>query len=200
MITIDDLLAQNKLWVGEKKAQDTEYFNKLSRAQEPHTLWIGCSDSRVSVNIITGTAPGEIFVHRNVANLIVNTDFNLLTVVEYAVDVLKVGQIVVCGHEQCGGIEAVLSQPDDFDFIFVGKWLKPIQDTYRIHKQEIDALDDMGQRVTRLAELNTLEQAHNLAQNYIVQRAWKKGSSLRIHGLMYCLREGTLRRVIELPD
>lgn len=200
MRIIDQLLLQNKAWAEERVALDPEYFLRLSKTQRPHTLWIGCSDSRVSVNVITETEPGEIFVHRNIANLVVSTDFNLLSVIEYAVDVLKVELIILCGHENCGGVEAVLTTPDSQELIFVGTWLRNIRDIYRLHRQEIDALDSEEDRVNRLSELSAREQAHNLAQSFIIQRAWRRGQPLTIHGMMYSLKTGTLRPIVEIAS
>lgn len=200
MKIIDQLLLQNKAWAKERAELDPEYFLRLSKTQQPHTLWIGCSDSRVSVNVITETEPGEIFVHRNIANLVVSTDFNLLSVIEYAVDVLKVELIILCGHESCGGVQSVLTMPDSHELVFVGTWLRSIRDIYRLHRQEIDALDSEEDRVNRLAELNAREQAHNLAQSFIIQRAWRRGQPLTIHGVMYSLKTGTLRPIVEISS
>jgi carbonic anhydrase len=200
MKIIDQLLLQNKAWAEERAELDPEFFLRLSRTQRPHTLWIGCSDSRVSVNIITETEPGEIFVHRNIANLVVSTDFNLLSVIEYAVDVLKVELIILCGHENCGGIQAALTMPDSHELVFVGTWLRNVRDIYRLHRQEIDALATEGERVNCLSELSAREQAHNLAQSFIIQRAWQRGQALTIQGVMYSLRTGKLRPIIEIAS
>ncbi len=200
MRIIDQLLLQNKAWAEERAALDPDFFLRLSQTQRPHTLWIGCSDSRVSVNVITETEPGEIFVHRNIANLVVSTDFNLLSVIEYAVDVLKVELIILCGHESCGGVQAALTMPDSHELIFVGTWLRNIRDIYRLHRQEIDILDSEEDRVNRLSELSAREQAHNLAQSFIIQRAWQRGQPLTIHGVMYSLKTGTLRPVAEIAS
>jgi carbonic anhydrase len=150
--------------------------------------------------VITETEPGEIFVHRNIANLVVSTDFNLLSVIEYAVDALKVELIILCGHEGCGGIQAALTMPDSHELIFVGTWLRNIRDIYRLHRQEIDALDSEEDRVNRLSELNAMEQAHNLAQSFIIQRAWQRGQPLTICGMMYSLKTGTLRPIVEISS
>ena len=200
MRIIDQLFLQNKAWAEERAELDPEFFLRLSQTQQPHTLWIGCSDSRVSVNVITETEPGEIFVHRNIANLVVSTDFNLLSVIEYAVDVLQVEQIILCGHEGCGGIQTALTMPDSHELVFVGTWLRNIRDTYRLHRQEIDALENKEDRVNRLAELSAREQAHNLAQSFIIQRAWQRGQPLTIHGVMYSLKTGTLRPIVEMAS
>lgn len=200
MKRIDQLLAQNKAWAKERIAIDPQYFLRLSKTQKPHTLWIGCSDSRVSVNVITQTEPGEIFVHRNIANLVISTDFNLLSVLEYGVDVLKVGLIVLCGHENCGGIQAALRRPTTDEPVFVGTWIKSIRDVYRIHRDAIEALDTEEARVNRLSELSAKEQAHNLAQSFIVRRAWQRGQPLSIHGVMYSLLTGTLRSILEIES
>jgi carbonic anhydrase len=197
MTPIEMLLRQNKSWAQEKKAVDPQYFTRLAKIQKPHSLWIGCSDSRIPADTITATEPGEIFIHRNIANLVVSTDFNLLSVLEYAVDILKVRQILICGHEQCGGIQAALSPPPESNFVYVGKWLKYIRDTHRLYQDEIDALPDEQARANKLAELSVKEQVKNLAETFIVRRAWERGQELPIYGLMYSLKEGTLRIVTE---
>ena len=200
MKIIDQLLLQNKAWAEERAELDPEFFLHLSKTQRPHTLWIGCSDSRVSVNVITETEPGEIFVHRNIANLVVSTDFNLLSVIEYAVDVLKVELIILCGHESCGGIQAALTMPDSHELVFVGTWLRNVRDIYRLHRQEIDSLATEEERVNCLSELSAREQAHNLAQSFIIQRAWRRGQALTIQGVMYSLKTGTLRPIVEIAS
>ena len=200
MKIIDQLLLQNKAWAEDRAELDPEFFVRLSKTQRPHTLWIGCSDSRVSVNVITETEPGEIFVHRNIANLVVSTDFNLLSVIEYAVDVLKVELIILCGHESCGGIKAALTMPDSHELIFVGTWLRNVRDIYRLHRQEIDSLATEEERVNCLSELSAREQAHNLAQSFIIQRAWQRGQALTIQGVMYSLRTGILRPIVEIAS
>ena len=200
MKIINQLLLQNKAWAEERVGLDPAYFLRLVKTQQPHTLWVGCSDSRVSVNVITQTEPGEIFVHRNIANLVVSTDFNLLSIIEYAVDVLKIDLIILCGHENCGGIRTALTMPDSHELIFVGTWIRNIRDIYRLHRQEIDALDAEEARINRLAELSAREQAHNLAQSFIIQRAWQRGRPLTIYGLMYSLSQGTLRPIVEITS
>ena len=165
------LLKDNKAWAAEKLNADPEYFKRLARLQSPEFLWIGCSDSRVPANEITGTQPGEIFVHRNVANLVINTDVNLLSVLDYAVNHLKVQHIIVCGHYGCGGIKAAITN-NDFKPV-LNMWLRNIKDVYRIHRDELDAITNEDLKANRLTELNVQEQVFNLAKTSIIQRAWK---------------------------
>jgi carbonic anhydrase len=195
--TVDQLLLLNQKWAARKAGEDSDFFTRLAVAQNPHTLWIGCSDSRVSVDTITSTEPGEIFVHRNIANIVSSTDFNMLSVVEFSIEMLKINNIVICGHENCGGVKAALDGPDHSAFRFIAGWLKNIRDLYRLHRDEIDATNDNAGRVNRLAEISTIEQVNNLSQTYTIQKAWDSGCPLRIYGLMFSLKEGRLRQVFE---
>src|SRR6478609_4001158 len=166
----EKLLLENKAWAQEHVETDPEYFTRMSKVQTPEFLWIGCSDSRVPANEITNTDPGEIFVHRNIANLVVHTDLNLLSVLQYAVEVLKVEHVIVCGHYGCGGVKAALTHTD---LGLINKWLRNIKDTYFYHKDELNAIQDMEKRTDRLTELSVMDQVMNLAQTSIIQRAWK---------------------------
>lgn len=190
------LLKGNKDWAAALLAEDPGYFDRLSHLQTPEFLWIGCSDSRVPANQITGTEPGEIFVHRNVANLVINTDVNLLSVLDYAVNHLKVRHIIVCGHYGCGGIKAAITN-HDFKFV-LNMWLRNIKDVYRIHRQELDAIQDDEAKADRLTELNVKEQVFNLAKTSIVQRAWKNEQRPDLHGWVYGLKDGLIKPVYEM--
>lgn len=190
------LLRDNKLWAQEKVSSDPEYFDRLSHLQTPEFLWIGCSDSRVPANEITGTQPGEIFVHRNVANLVVNTDVNLLSVLDYAVTHLKVRHVIVCGHYGCGGIRAANTQMDFKPVL--NMWLRNIKDVYRLYRTELDAISNEEERCDRLVELNVREQIFNLAKTSIIQRAWKEEQRPDLHGWVYGLNNGILKPVFEM--
>lgn len=196
MLSYEKLLLENKAWAAEKVAEDPEYFKRLAHVQTPEFLWIGCSDSRVPANEITGTQPGEIFVHRNVANMVVNTDVNLLSVLDYAVTHLKVKHIIVCGHYGCGGIKASTTN-HDFKLV-LNMWLRGIKDVYRLHRKELDDIKDEDSRVNRLVELNVQEQVQNLAKTSIVQRAWKKEQRPDLHGWVYGLKDGIIKPVFEM--
>ncbi|MEO6314034.1 MAG: carbonic anhydrase, partial [Chitinophagaceae bacterium] len=184
----EKLLLENKAWATEKLEDDPEYFNRLAHLQTPDFLWIGCSDSRVPANEITGTQPGEIFVHRNVANMVVNTDVNLLSVLDYAVNHLKVKHVIVCGHYGCGGIKAATTNTDFKQVL--NMWLRNIKDVYRLHRKELDALPDENAKIDRLTELNVIEQVFNLAKTSIIQRAWKQEQRPDLHGWVYGLKDG----------
>jgi len=190
------LLQENRLWAARKLSEDPEYFQRLAHLQTPEFLWIGCSDSRVPANEITGTQPGEIFVHRNVANLVVNTDVNLLAVLDYAVNYLKVKHIIVCGHYGCGGIKAAASKTDFKPVL--NMWLRNIKDVYRIHKAEIDSIEDEETRTNRLVELNVQEQIYNLAKTSIIQRCWLEEGRPDLHGWVYGLKDGVINPVCEM--
>jgi carbonic anhydrase len=183
------LLEGNKEWSTSKLSSDPEFFNNLTKGQTPHYLWIGCSDSRVPANEITNTKSGEIFVHRNVANLVVHTDLNLLTVLNYAVDVLHVEHIIVCGHYGCGGVVAAMDNKDYGGVI--NKWLRNIKEVYATHADELNAIDDLNARSNRLVELNVIEQVKNLAKTSVVQKAWEK-RALAIHGWVYGFNNGII--------
>jgi carbonic anhydrase len=191
------LLAKNKVWAASKLSADPDYFNKLVNIQKPDFLWIGCSDSRVPANEITGTKPGEIFVHRNVANLVVNTDLNMLSVLKYAVEVLKVKHIIVSGHYGCSGVSASLSSSH---YGMLNKWLRHIKDVYRFHAAELDALETEEQRLNRLVELNIIEGVYNLAKTSIIQKAWAAGLGPALHGSVYSLQNGLLKELITVDS
>src|SRR3982751_4584852 len=191
MRSYEKLLLENKAWAAEKTEKDPDYFERLSKIQTPEFLWIGCSDSRVPANEITGTQPGEIFVHRNVANLVVNTDVNLLAVLDFAVTHLKVKHVIVCGHYGCGGIKAADTQTDFKPVL--NMWLRNIKDVIRYNKQELDAIKNEDQRLDRLVELNVREQVYNLAKTTIVQRAWREEQRPDLHGWVYGLKDGIIK-------
>jgi carbonic anhydrase len=192
MKTFEKLLLQNKAWAAENTANDPTYFKRSAHIQTPEFLWIGCSDSRVPANDVTGTEPGEIFVHRNIANLVVHTDLNLLSVLQYAVEVLKVQHIIVCGHYGCGGIKAAMTNKE---LGLINKWLRNIKDIYRFHREELDAIEDYEKRADRLVELNVVDQVMNLAKTSIVQHAWKKENRPTLHGWVYDMHSGLLNSV-----
>lgn len=192
----ESLLTENKIWAEDILKTDPEFFKKLSELQAPEYLWIGCSDSRVPANQITGTVPGEIFVHRNVANLVINTDVNVLSVLDYAVNHLKVKHVIVCGHYGCGGIKAAITQ-NDFKPV-LNMWLRNIKDVYRIHRSELDLIFDENKKTDRLVELNVMEQVFNLAKTSIIQRAWKHEQRPDLHGWVYGLNNGLIKPVYEM--
>lgn len=187
---------ENKAWAAERVNADPEYFERLAQLQKPEFLWIGCSDSRVPANEITGTQPGEIFVHRNVANLVINTDVNLLSVLDYAVNHLRVKHVIVCGHYGCGGIKAAATKTD-FKLV-LNMWLRNIKDVYRLHRDELNAIEDEEKRSDRLVELNVVEQLANLAKTSIIQRAWQSDQRPDLHGWVYGLKDGLINPVIEM--
>ncbi|MBL7731903.1 MAG: carbonic anhydrase [Chitinophagaceae bacterium] len=190
------LLKNNQEWAEGKVSNDPDYFSRLSHLQTPEFLWIGCSDSRVPANEITGTDPGEIFVHRNVANLVINTDVNVLSVLDYAVNHLKVKHVIVCGHYGCGGIKAAITN-HDFKPV-LNMWLRNIKDVYRIHRSQLDLLGDDDKKADRLTELNVMEQVFNLAKTSIIQRAWKHEQRPDLHGWVYGLDNGLIKPVYEM--
>jgi len=192
----EKLLIENKSWAAEILKVDPEYFKKLSQLQTPEFLWIGCSDSRVPANQITGTQPGEIFVHRNIANMVVNTDSNVLSVLEYAVNHLKVKHIIVCGHYGCGGIKAAMSNHDYKQVL--NMWLRNIKDVYRLHREELNAIQNEDLRADKLCELNVKEQVMHLAKTSIVQRAWKHEQRPDLHGWVYGLKDGLINPIFEM--
>jgi len=196
MQSYEKLLLENKAWASEKVNEDPEYFDRLAHLQTPEFLWIGCSDSRVPANEITGTQPGEIFVHRNIANMVVNTDVNLLSVLDYAVNHLKVKHVIVCGHYGCGGVKAAATQ-SDFKAV-LNMWLRNIKDVYRLHREELDKIKDEEKRTDRLVELNVSEQVNNLAKTSIIQRAWQQHKAPDLHGWVYGLKDGLIKPVFEM--
>jgi carbonic anhydrase len=195
MKSYEKLLVENKSWAERKVKEDPEFFSRLVNVQTPEFLWIGCSDSRVPPNEITQTQPGEIFIHRNIANMVVHTDLNMLSVLEYAVNVLKVKHIIVCGHYGCGGVKAAMTRKS---IGLINKWLRNIKDVYRFHREEVDAIESEDARANRLIELNVQEQVMNLAKTSIVQKAWKERQAPHLHGWVYGLNDGVIKNVFEM--
>jgi carbonic anhydrase len=193
--TIDSLLEHNQAWARRRVEEDPQFFKRLLGLQSPKFLWIGCSDSRVPANEITGTEPGEIFVHRNVANLVVHTDINLLSVLEYAVTQLKVEHVIVCGHYGCGGVLAAMRRNS---FGVLNKWLRNIKDVYRLHEPELAACPDEDARARLLVELNVKEQVLNLAKTSILQKAWKYEHRPVLHGWVYGLENGLIKPLVTM--
>lgn len=184
------LLEQNKAWAEGIKASDPEFFQTLAKQQSPTFLWIGCSDSRVPATQLVGLVAGEMFVHRNVANVVVHTDFNCLSVMQYAVDVLQVDHIIVCGHHGCGGVKAAM---DNLQFGLIDNWLRHVQDVLHTHQDALAQIEDETKRFDRLCELNVVEQVVNVSRTTIVQNAWQRGQELVVHGWIYGLEDGLLR-------
>jgi carbonic anhydrase len=200
MKSFEKLLLENKAWAEEKKMVDPDFFSEMAKSQTPEFLWIGCSDSRVPAEIIVNARPGEIFIHRNIANQVIETDFNSLSVLQYAVSVLQIKHIIVCGHYNCGGIKAALAKQRG-DLVITNKWLMHIKDIYRFHRKEIDSLATEEQRINRLVELNIIEQVHTISHTSIIQNAWQKYHRPVIHGWVYGLSDGLLNPLITLyPD
>lgn len=183
------LIENNKTWVAEQLQLDPSFFENLSKGQAPEYLWIGCSDSRVPAESITGTDPGEMFVHRNIANMVVHSDMNMLSVLSYAVEVLKVKHIIVCGHYGCGGVMAAMKNQQ---FGLIDNWLRHIKDVYRYHHNELDAIEDETLRARRFVEVNVHEQVHDLGKTSIVQNAWKRNQPLHLHGWVYDINDGLI--------
>ena len=183
------LIENNKTWVAEQLQLDPNFFENLSKGQMPEYLWIGCSDSRVPAESITGTDPGEMFVHRNIANMIVHSDMNMLSVLSYAVEVLKVKHVIVCGHYGCGGVMAAMKNQQ---FGLIDNWLRHIKDVYRYHHKELDAIEDETLRARRFVEVNVQEQVHDLGKTSIVQNAWKRNQPLHLHGWVYDINDGLI--------
>lgn len=190
MNTYKDLLTGNKRWVKEKLQHDPLFFERLAKGQSPEVLWIGCSDSRVPANEITGTNPGDIFVHRNIANMVVHSDMNLLSVLDYSVNILKVKHVIVCGHYGCGGVRAAMSNEQ---FGLVDNWLRHIKDVYRLHNKELDVIEDEEARFNRFAELNVIEQVFDLSKTSIIQNAWRSRQLPMVHGWIYDLKTGIIQ-------
>jgi carbonic anhydrase len=183
------LLENNKKWVEKNLEKDPEFFNRLADGQKPPVLWIGCSDSRVPANEIIGAAPGEVFVHRNIANMVVHSDMSMLSVLDYAVNVLKVRHVIICGHYGCGGVQAAMTNKH---FGLIDNWIRHIKDVYRFHQDELNAIEDEKQRFNRFVELNVVEQVCDIAKTSIVQSAWESGQQLHIHGWVYDVRDGLI--------
>ena len=196
MQTYEKLLLENKAWAKERVEDDQDYFKRLSDLQTPEFLWIGCSDSRVPANEITNTQPGEIFVHRNIANLVIDTDVNLLSVLDYAVVHLKVKHVIVCGHYGCGGVKAAMSNTNYNQVL--NMWLRNIKDVYRHNRDELNAITDENLRTDRLTELSVIEQVQRLAKTSIIQKAWKERDAPDLHGWVYGLKDGLINPIFEM--
>src|SRR5687768_14863990 len=190
--TYEKLFEGNKKWVEEMLKTDPQFFAERAKEQKPPVLWIGCSDSRVPANEVTGTLPGDIFVHRNIANMVVHTDLSMLSVLDYSVNILGVTDIIVCGHYGCGGILAALNKTP---LGLIDNWLRNIKDVYRLHQRELDAIKNKDKRAERLVELNVLEQVFNVTKTSIVQGAWAAKKKLAVHGLVYDLHTGILKDI-----
>lgn len=195
MQAYEKLLLANKAWAEEQKIIDPEFFTRLAAQQAPEFLWIGCSDSRVPADKITGTDPGEIFVHRNIANLVVNSDINMLSVLQYAVEVLQVKHVIVCGHYGCGGIKAAMTRNH---LGIISHWLKNIKDTYSKYRKDVDAVEEGEKRADLLTEISVKEQVMNLAKTSIIQKAWKTRKGPHLHGWVYGLKNGIINPVCEM--
>jgi carbonic anhydrase len=201
----NQLLLQNRAWVEQMLHEDKDYFNKLANTQKPEFLWIGCADSRVPANQITGTNPGEVFVHRNIANMVVHTDMNMLSVLDYAVNVLEVNHVIVCGHYGCGGVRAAMGHQQ---IGLIDNWIRHIKDVYRLHQDELEAITDKKQREDRFIELNVTEQVYDLGKTSIIQNAWqRRGGFPYIHGWVYDIGNGIIKDLkvtmhddSEMPD
>ena len=192
----EKLLEGNKQWASQQLAKDPMFFDRLTPVQKPEYLWIGCSDSRVPAETITGVAPGEIFVHRNIANLVVHTDLNLLSVLEYAVKMLKVKHIILCGHYGCGGVK---SSMENVAYGYVDNWLRNIKEIYAQNAAEIEAITDQEEKVNRMVELNVIEQVNNLCKTKVVQKALTK-ESVQVHGWVYGIQNGIIKELINVTD
>lgn len=186
----EQLLLQNKAWVDQKLHEDKDFFNKLTNVQKPEFLWIGCADSRVPANQITGTAPGEVFVHRNIANMVVHSDMNMLSVLDYAVNVLEVNHVIVCGHYGCGGVRAAMGNQQ---IGLIDNWILHIKDVYRLHQHELDAIENSKEREDRFVELNVIEQVYDLSKTSIIQNAWQKRGGPYVHGWVYDIGNGVIK-------
>ena len=196
MKNLEHLFKRNKEWAQSLTDEDPNFFTNLSKLQTPEYLWIGCSDSRVASNQLLNLAPGEVFVHRNIANMVIHSDLNCLSVMQFAIEVLKVKHIIVCGHYGCGGIKASL---EDTDHGLIDNWLGHIKDVYRLHATELDAITDQKEMQHRLCELNVIEQVANVCNTTIVKNAWKNGAELSVHGWIYNIENGILKDIINAP-
>ena len=198
MATPDQLLENNRSWAADRVKRDPTFFTRLAQQQAPEFLWIGCSDSRVPANEIVGLDPGELFVHRNVANVVVHTDLNCLSVLQFAVDVLKVKHVIVCGHYGCGGIRAAMEKDAHG---LIDNWLRHVQDVARVHEAKLNEIPDFDARVDKLCELNVIDQVQNVARTTIVQDAWRRGHAVQLHGWVYGLRDGLISDLgIQISD
>ncbi len=192
MRSLDNLLERNRAWATKIRSVDPDFFYRLAHQQSPQYLWIGCSDSRVPSTQLADLAPGEMFVHRNVANVVVHTDLNCLSAMQFAVEVLKVRHIIVCGHYGCGGVQAALANSK---LGLIDNWLRHVQDVMQKHKALLDEIGEEAERISRLCELNVIEQVVNVCQTTVVQEAWESGQELAVHGLIYGLEDGLLREL-----
>jgi len=190
MASIDHLFESNLKWAEEIKKENPEFFKLLSEQQTPEYLWIGCSDSRVPANTLMGLLPGEVFVHRNIANQVIHTDLNCLSVIQFAVEVLKVKHIIVCGHYGCGGIKAAL---DDQSHGLIDNWLRHIEDVYRFHQEKVDTVTDPNEKADLMSELNVIEQVANVSKTSILKNAWEKNQDITVHGFIYNIHDGILK-------
>lgn len=189
------LLEKNKQWAENQVKEDPDYFTRLTELQSPEILWIGCSDSRVPADRITGTQPGEIFVHRNISNMVIHTDLNMLSVLQFAVEILNVKHIIICGHHNCGGVSAAMEHKS---YGLIDQWIGNIKDVYRLHREEIDSLDSHEEKHSLLTRLNVKEQVLNLAKTSIIQNAWKQKKTPHLHGWVYDLRDGLINPVFDM--
>ncbi len=189
MDSLANLFASNRNWAADRTRRDPEFFTRLEAQQAPEYLWVGCSDSRVPANEIVGLDPGELFVHRNVANVVVHTDVNCLSVLQFAVDILKVKHVIVCGHYGCGGVRAAM---DGTAHGLIDNWLRHVEDVQRTHQAELDTIAEIPRRIDRLCELNVIEQVRNIARTTVVQDAWRRRQPLELHGWIYGLKDGLL--------
>jgi len=195
---LDRLLQNNRAWAADRVKRDPTFFTRLEKQQAPEFLWIGCSDSRVPANEIVGLDPGELFVHRNVANVVVHTDLNCLSVLQFAVDVLRVKHVIVCGHYGCGGIRAALEKDSHG---LIDNWLRHVQDVARAHDVKLNSIPDFDVRVDRLCELNVIDQVQNVARTTVVQDAWRRGHAVQLHGWVYGLKDGLISDLgIQISD
>ena len=190
MSDLNELIEKNRVWADRIKAQEPDFFSNLAGRQSPRYLWIGCSDSRVPAEQLVGLLPGELFVHRNVANVVVHTDFNCLSVVQFAVEVLRVGHVIVCGHYGCGGVAAALRGTK---LGLIDNWLRHVQDVAQKHESALSAVEPEARRIDRLCELNVIEQVLSVGRTTIVQGAWERGQQLTVHGWVYGLDDGLVR-------
>lgn len=184
------LLDNNKIWVAKQLEKDPEFFEKLSKGQQPPLLWIGCSDSRVPANEIIGAPAGEVFVHRNIANMVIHTDMSMLSVLDYAINILKVKHVIVCGHYGCGGVQAALTNQH---IGLIDNWIRHIKDVYRFHQEELNVIKDEKQKFDRFVELNVSEQVFDLAKTSIIQGAWESGQQVHLHGWVYDIKDGFIK-------
>lgn len=200
MATLRHLLENNKTWAERKCTEDPDFFEKTARGQSPDYLWIGCSDSRVPAEDLVGLFPGELFVHRNIANIVGHTDLNVLSVIQFAIEVLKIQHVIVCGHYGCGGVNTALGDNDNG---LIDNWLLNIKDIYQKHAQELDTIADKDKRHEVMCELNVIEQVRNVCQTTVVRNAWKSGQNVTVHGWVYKLKDGRIKSLdaeISSPD